>query len=98
MLLRKGVKNANLEALRDPQFCHFKVAPLRRTWVAPLGRSSTILSINLQFLGFGQTTIYGIIHNTTKGQIQAYLIFLNGQPEKELIAGYFLRAWIPFQC
>jgi hypothetical protein len=41
MLLRKEVKNANLEALRDPQFCHFKVAPLRRTWVAPLGRSLT---------------------------------------------------------
>jgi len=31
MLLRKGVKNANLKALRDPQFCHFKVAPLRRS-------------------------------------------------------------------
>jgi hypothetical protein len=42
MLLRKGVKNANLNALRDPQFCHCKVAPLRRTWVAPLGRSSTL--------------------------------------------------------
>ena len=41
MLLPKGVRNANLEALRDPQFCHFKVAPLRRTWVAPLGRSLT---------------------------------------------------------
>ena len=41
ILLRKGVKNANLKALRDPWFCHFKVAPLDRTWVAPLGRSST---------------------------------------------------------
>jgi hypothetical protein len=46
-----------------------------------------IFSIDLQFLGFGQTTIYGIIHNTTKGQIQACLVFLTGQPEKELIAG-----------
>ena len=45
MLLRKGVKNANLEALRDPQICHFKVAPLPRTWVAPLGRSLTIVFI-----------------------------------------------------
>ena len=44
MLLRKGVKNANLVALRDPQFCHFKLAPLRRTWVAPLGRSLTTIS------------------------------------------------------
>jgi hypothetical protein len=48
--------------------------------------------LNLQFLGFGQTTIYGILHNTRKGQIQAYPIFLTGQPVKELIAGYFLRA------
>jgi hypothetical protein len=38
-----------------------------------------VLSINLQFLGFGQTTIYGILHNTTIGQIQAYPIFLTGQ-------------------
>lgn len=49
MLLRKGVKNANLVALRDPQFCHFKLAPLRRTWVAPLGRSSTIVYENKFF-------------------------------------------------
>ena len=46
MLLRKGVKNANLVALRDPQFCHFKLAPLRRTWVAPLGRSLTFTNIH----------------------------------------------------
>ena len=52
MLLRKGVKNANLVALRDPQFCHFKLAPLRRTWVAPLGRSLTAHRFYLTCLYF----------------------------------------------
>ena len=72
MLLRKGVKNANLIALRDPQFCHFKVAPLRRTWVAPLGRSSTRAGVYDKFVQKRITALADIRNNADHGHFNKY--------------------------
>jgi len=34
---KKGVKNCSLKPVRKPLFCLYEMAPLRRSWVAPLG-------------------------------------------------------------
>ena len=39
------MKTANLDVLRDPSNGHFQVAPLTRSRVAPLGRSTTLHTV-----------------------------------------------------